>query len=225
MSENLIRRIFTSLLLLSILFISIFINHYSWLLLIILRSTICFFEFSNLSKKIWKKKISYIYFVNLMSFFYLIIFVYSAYYIYLSGLVVIIFIILTCVFSDIGGYTIGKTNGGKKLTKISPNKTISGSIGSFVFSLIPILFIFLMYDTTKNTDLKIYLIDYPNIFTISLLISLFCQIGDLFISYFKRKAKVKDTGSILPGHGGILDRVDGVIFAIPSIFLINKLFF
>jgi len=225
MSENLIRRIFTSLLLLSILFISVFINHYSWLLLIILGSTICFFEFSNLSKKIWKKKISYIYFVNLMSFFYLIIFVYSAYYIYLSGLVVIIFIILTCVFSDIGGYTIGKTIGGKKLTKISPNKTISGSIGSFVFSLIPILFIFLMYDTTKNTDLKIYLIDYPNIFTISLLISLFCQIGDLFISYFKRKAKVKDTGSILPGHGGILDRVDGVIFAIPSIFLINKLFF
>jgi len=225
MSENLIRRIFTSLFLLSILFISLFINQYSWLFLIIIASVICFFEFKNLTNKIWKKKLSTIFHANLISFFYLIFFVYSAYSIYVSAVTIIIFLILVCIFSDIGGYIIGKTIGGKKLTKISPNKTFSGSVGSFVFSLIPILIISMVHNITINFDFKIYLNAYPNIFFLCLLISLFCQMGDLLISYFKRKAKVKDTGSILPGHGGILDRIDGIIFAIPLFFVIDKLFF
>ena len=100
-----------------------------------------------------------------------------------------------------------KTVGGKKLTKISPNKTISGTIGSFIFSIIPI-FLYNFYDSSE----------YPIIIWVVLLslqISLICQIGDLLISYFKRKAKVKDTGSILPGHGGILDRIDGIVFGLP----------
>ena len=118
-----------------------------------------------------------------------------------------LFILLVCIFSDIGGYVVGKTVGGKKLTKISPNKTISGSIGSFLFSIIPI-FLYNFYDRNE----------YPIIILVVLLslqISLICQMGDLLISYFKRKAKVKDTGSILPGHGGILDRIDGIVFGLP----------
>ncbi len=119
-----------------------------------------------------------------------------------------------CIFSDIGGLLFGKIFGGKKLTKISPNKTISGSIGSFILSLslVPI-FYFLLSDQFLNL-LKLILL--------AISVSLFCQIGDLFISYLKRKAKVKDTGDILPGHGGLLDRIDGMIFAIPLGVLISE---
>jgi phosphatidate cytidylyltransferase len=123
---------------------------------------------------------------------------------------VVLFILSICVFSDIGGYIIGKSLGGKKLTKISPNKTISGSFGSFVFSLLPLIY---FQSLITNFNMAI-------LFCFGL--SLLCQLGDLFISYFKRKARVKDTGNILPGHGGILDRIDGIIFAVPisSIFII-----
>ena len=120
-------------------------------------------------------------------------------------------VLLVCIFSDVGGYVVGRSIGGKKLTKISPNKTISGSIGSLFFSIIPV-FIFNTYDGDEY-PVKIF------IFLLCLLISLACQIGDLFISYLKRKAKVKDTGRILPGHGGLLDRIDGIIFAITFVFI------
>ena len=104
-----------------------------------------------------------------------------------------------------------KKIGGAKLTKISPNKTVSGSIGSFCFSVVP-LFIF------NNFDKSEYLHSTNN-FLFCLKLSLVCQLGDLFISYLKRKAKVKDTGKILPGHGGILDRIDGIIFAVPFAYI------
>ena len=120
----------------------------------------------------------------------------------------ILFILSICILSDIGGYIVGKSIGGKKLTKISPNKTISGSIGSFLFSLLPLMFI----------DEIFVKVEFINIIWI-LTISLTCQLGDLFISYLKRLAKVKDTGSFLPGHGGILDRIDGIVFGVPASFL------
>jgi len=117
----------------------------------------------------------------------------------------IIYSLFISINSDIGGLIFGKIFKGKKLTKISPQKTISGSIGSFIFSLslIPIF--------------RQYLLDYDilKLLIITLLISFSSQIGDLFISFLKRKAKVKNTSDLLPGHGGILDRIDGIIFAIP----------
>ena len=133
-----------------------------------------------------------------------------------EGAVGILFVLGICIFSDIGGYIIGKSIGGKKLTKISPNKTISGSFGSFLFSLFP-LGILMILGLAENFSEKIILF--------CLLISLACQLGDLIISYFKRLAKVKDTGKILPGHGGMLDRIDGVIFAIPATLIIHPLVF
>ena len=138
MSGNLIRRVFTSTLLLSLLSIGLFVNKYTWLILILITSIISFFEFNNLIKKIWKGKFLHINVMNLLSISYLIFFIYTSYYIYALGLLEVIFILFVCIFSDIGGYTIGKTVGGKKLTKISPNKTVSGSVGSFIFSLFPI---------------------------------------------------------------------------------------
>ena len=126
----------------------------------------------------------------------------------------LLFILSICFCSDIGGYVIGKSIGGKKLTSISPNKTISGSIGSFFFSILPLV-IFNYFDQYEYSYIF-------NNFLLCLIISLVCQAGDLFISYIKRKAKIKDTGAFLPGHGGILDRLDGVIFAIPfSYFYLN----
>ena len=213
--SNLQKRIFTSFILSAVLLICIFLNKYSFLIIVIIASIICFFEFNNLAKKIWRKKESSIYLVNVVGFFYLIFFTYSAYEIYKSGLSKIIFILLVCIFTDIGGYVVGKSIGGKKLTKISPNKTISGTIGSFIFSLIPIIIFYLFYNITTTNII---------ILTLTILFCLFCslvsQMGDLFISYFKRKAKVKNTGTILPGHGGILDRIDGIVFALPAYFLI-----
>ena len=113
--------------------------------------------------------------------------------------------LLVSVLSDIGGLIVGKNFKGKKLTKISPNKTISGSIGSFAFS---ILLIPLFIDHLIGYNFLILSV-------ITFFISLTSQIGDLFISFLKRKAKIKDTSNLLPGHGGLLDRIDGIIFAIP----------
>ena len=113
--------------------------------------------------------------------------------------------VLIAILSDIGGLVFGKTFKGKKLTKISPNKTISGSIGSIVLSmvLIPIFY----------NEVIIY--DLFTLIILTIVISLISQIGDLFISFLKRKARVKDTSDLLPGHGGLLDRMDGIIFAVP----------
>ena len=137
----------------------------------------------------------------------------------------LLFVILICVFSDTGGYIVGKLIGGKKLTNISPNKTISGSIGSFIFSIFPlIIFLTVFSDSNLNFIAENMKKNVYALIATSLFLSLICQIGDLFISYFKRQAKVKDTGSILPGHGGLLDRIDGLIFVIPVAFIIDLLF-
>tara|TARA_B100000003_G_C10879428_1_gene350568 strand:- start:260 stop:916 length:657 start_codon:yes stop_codon:yes gene_type:complete len=214
--SNLLKRIITSILLAVVLLFCLFYNKNLWLLLLLLVSIISFFEFSKLINKIFKNRNISIALINLITLFYLIFFTFSAYDLAEVN-VNIFFVILVCIFSDIGGYVVGKTVGGKKLTKISPNKTVSGSIGSFVFSFIP-LFIFSILFYEKINSLFI------NLIFLSIFISLISQVGDLFISFFKRKAGVKDTGNILPGHGGILDRIDGMIFAIPVTFIFNEMF-
>jgi len=223
MRKELQKRIFTSLILTFVLLFCLFLNKFSWLILLIIASIISFIEFNNLLKKIWKKNKLSKYLISLIFFVYLLFFIYSASQIYQKSLTGLIFILMICIFSDIGGFTVGKTIGGKKLTKISPNKTISGTIGSFVFSLVPLVIYLLIYEITNNIDFKISNI--VLIVFLSLSISFICQLGDLLISYFKRKAKVKDTGSLLPGHGGMLDRIDGIMFGITAAFIINFLFF
>ena len=126
----------------------------------------------------------------------------------------IFYSILVSILSDIGGLITGRIFRGKKLSKISPKKTISGSIGSFIFSLYLIPF-FVQYFTNYS---------FLSIIIITIFISFISQIGDLFISFIKRKAKVKDTSDLLPGHGGFLDRIDGIIFALPSGLILFNLF-
>jgi len=218
--SNLTKRVLTSFLLLFILSISLFVNKYLFLILLAVGSLISFNEFNNLIKKTFKKKENILKSTQILSVLFFILFIYTSYQIYDQSLVNIIWIISICIFSDTGGFIIGKLIGGKKLTNISPNKTIAGSIGSFIFSLFPLIFI-----SRVNEFFIYYNIHLINLIVISLLLSLVCQLGDLFISYFKRKAKTKDTGYILPGHGGLLDRIDGLIFVLPIAFIIDKIFF
>ena len=132
------------------------------------------------------------------------------------GLNFFLFLIIVCIFTDTGGYIFGKVLKGPRLTKISPKKTYSGVFGSFIISLLSGL-IYIKYLGQKS---KILLeTDLLFIILLILFISLVSQIGDLIISYFKRKAKLKDTGKIIPGHGGFLDRIDGIIFVMPVTYL------
>ena len=215
--EDLKIRLITSILLISILFLSF---NYSYILIIslIIISLISWLEFRNLILKIFKNKSFKSSLLKLLiqttSLLYLTMFSSLVF----SGIlqsnfkIIILFLFCICILSDIGGLLFGKFFKGKKLTKISPNKTISGSIGSFVLSLFLVpIFYFLFEDEFS---------DIGNLIILTILVSFFCQLGDLFISFLKRKAKVKDTGNLLPGHGGILDRIDGILFAVPIGILI-----
>ena len=213
MKEELKKRIITSILLFLLAIFCIFINWPIYILTIILVSGIALNEIAVLIWRIEKSTSTknWIPF-RLISFIYIFfIFMPMAGSFYSLGPVFIYYILLVCIFSDIGGYVIGKKVGGKKLTRISPKKTISGSIGSFCFSIVPLLLFY-------NFDQSEYSYSFNN-FLLCLEISLVCQLGDIFISYIKRKAKVKDTGNFLPGHGGLLDRIDGIIFVIPFVWI------
>ena len=229
MSKNFLNRIITSFFLLSLLFLIIFSHQYIFLLSILIISIIIFIESHNIFSKLIanistvNKTSSEIFnlrflILNLITFCYIFfIFCYFSYEIFkFEGPIFFLYLISICFFTDIGGYAFGKIIGGKKLSKISPNKTISGVIGSFIFSIIPLI-IFLKLDYL-NLELDL------NYVFFNLTVSLVSQLGDLLVSFFKRKAKIKDTGKILPGHGGILDRVDGIIFAIPFSYFLLKLF-
>ena len=122
-----------------------------------------------------------------------------------------IFILLICISTDMGGYVFGKTFKGPKLTSISPKKTYAGMIGSFIFCVV-LFFVLLVMNFINKEFILSYLI-------FILIISSVSQIGDIFISYFKRLSNIKDTGNLIPGHGGLLDRIDGMIFAFPISYL------
>ncbi len=211
-SKNLKKRFITSVPLILLLIFS-FINLFILVISLVIVSIISWIEFKKLIFKIFIKKNFkhkfYKYFFNFLSFIYLLTFSLLVFF----GIseedfkLSMLFLFSICIFSDIGGLLFGKYFKGRKLTKISPNKTISGSIGSFILSLMLVPIFKPFFD-----------IQFSNLYDLILLVffvSFICQLGDLFISYLKRKAKVKDTGYILPGHGGILDRIDGMLFAVP----------
>lgn len=220
MNKELKKRILTSFILLSLLSAMYF---YSFIMIgtLLIMAIIIWIEFYSLISKIIKGK-SYQsrflrYISKSVSLLYLSIFVYFIFAIeshYTDLKIYLLYSVLVAILSDIGGLVFGKIFKGKKLTKISPNKTVSGSIGSFVLSmiLIPIFY----------NELIIY--DLMTLIILTIVISLISQVGDLFISLLKRKAKVKDTSDLLPGHGGFLDRLDGIIFAAPSGVLLLKFF-
>ena len=208
--KQLNKRLFTSLILLFLIAASL--NYLIMLLLlIILISIFALIEFNSLFKKIYKNEnffhfISIILSLTYLLFFSLIIWNYIFPF-EIAQKISLIFLLLICISTDVGGYIFGKILGGKKFTKISPNKTYSGILGSFILSIFFGSFFYLKFDE--------FLILNQHFIIFIFVISLISQLGDLSISYIKRRAKIKDTGSILPGHGGVLDRIDGILFAIP----------
>ena len=211
---NLKKRILTSVFLLSLVAVT-FINSFILIILLILISIFTLIEFNGFFSKIFKNdnfktnifKLS----IRVIALIYLFFF---------SALLFdaitqekpdiklnTIYLLSICICSDVGGFIFGKIFKGKKLTKISPKKTIAGSIGSFILPITLVPFFFNLLPEKFN--------DIFNLILLSIIVAFICQLGDLFISFLKRKAKVKDTGNLLPGHGGLLDRVDGIIFALP----------
>ena len=216
MTQEIKKRIITSFFLITLLYLMYL---YSFILIIslIIIGIIVWIEFYALMSKIFQAES----FNNKL----LLFFVKTVSLIYIASLVYVIciaeaqnanlktqifFAITIAISSDIGGLVVGSLIKGKKLTKISPKKTISGSIGSFCFSLLCVPF-FMDEFIAYNFSILIL---------ITLVVSLVTQVGDLFVSFIKRKANVKDTSDLLPGHGGFLDRVDGIIFAIPFLLFL-----
>ncbi|MDA9740781.1 phosphatidate cytidylyltransferase [Pelagibacteraceae bacterium] len=141
-----------------------------------------------------------------------------------SSLILLIWVIILTISSDIGGYIFGKIFRWKRLTNISPNKTLSGAIGSLIFSIFSILLLGLICKILFQIDLSFFL--KFKYFIFAVILSLSAQLGDIMVSYFKRLDKIKDTGKILPGHGGIFDRIDSLMFStiVANILYYLKLF-
>ena len=206
MKKNLQIRIITSMVLILLLG-SAFLSKIFLVFALLIFSILSIIEFFNISKKIFNKNSFQVIF-NILFIFY--VFIFSLIFFILSNfdyLKIILFSLISCcIGSDLGGYIFGKIFKGPKLTKISPNKTISGSIGSLIFACIFFSSIFYLFTFYFNFQILV----------IGLITSFACQIGDLFFSYLKRKAFLKDTGNFLPGHGGVLDRIDSILLGFPA---------
>ena len=214
MTNETTKRIISSIVLVPFAFFFIIKGSYFFIFFISMCFLITIYEWYQISSKK-----NYFFF----GLFFLILSFYSVYLFREKYFVFFLLVFLTCIGTDIGGYIFGKIFKGPKLIKISPNKTYAGMIGGFFLSII-IAYIFLANNSkiSEYANLKFvydYSISFSHFFLV-LMISLISQIGDLLISYFKRISKVKNTGKIIPGHGGLLDRIDGMIFAFPIAFLI-----
>ena len=207
MDTELQKRILSSIILLPLAFFIIIKGSYYLIFLTMTCFFVSIYEWNRMVKKTEYK---------FLGSFFLILSFYTFYKISINNFGIwIFFVLLVCISTDIGGYVFGKLFKGPKLTKISPNKTYSGMIGGYFLSLIFLLIFMNWINSTTHVEW----------FIITILISTISQIGDIIISYFKRLSKVKDTGKIIPGHGGLLDRIDGMIFAFPIFYLIKLMGF
>ena len=207
MKSELLKRFISSIILLPIIFFIIIKGSILFYFLLLLAFTISVYEWHQMSKN----KSYYLY-----GFIFLIISFLCIYKLRINpdnDFLKLIIVTIICILTDIGGYIFGKFFKGPKLTKYSPNKTYSGVIGGYLLSLSLIIFFI---------NFEIFNGEYLLRFTLFVfLVSTVSQFGDICVSYFKRISKIKDTGNIIPGHGGLLDRIDGMIFAYPFSYLIT----
>ncbi len=210
MKNELLKRILSSIILIPITFFLIFKGSFLFNIFIFFCFLISSYEWHMMCKKKPYYFPGFLFlFFSFLSAFKLINYI-DTYQFFLS-------IIIVCISTDIGGYVFGKILKGPKLTKISPKKTYTGMLGSYFFAILFLNIIYPSFSDFVNpfeTNFKFI------IFII--LVSTFSQLGDIIISYFKRLSKIKDTGKIIPGHGGLLDRIDGMIFAFPFSYIILK---
>ena len=218
MHNEFIIRVLSSLVLIPVAIFFIIKGTYFFNFFILICLSISIYEWYKMSKEIYYKVLGIIFLI--FSFYTAYFFRYEFYGDYLY----FIMILSICIFTDIGGYIFGNLFKGPKLTKISPKKTYSGVIGGYFFSIILMAFFFNNLDSiSEKTNIMFQAQEFGfNNFITTIFISTVSQFGDIVVSYFKRKSKIKDTGKIIPGHGGLLDRIDGMIFAFPSAYLIYK---
>jgi len=208
MSSEFIKRVLSSIILIPITLFFILKGSYLFVFFISICFGLIIYEWHMMSKKK-----SY----RIFGFIFLLISFYTIYKLRIDNdYWLLLFVLTICVSTDIGGYVFGKTFKGPKLTKFSPNKTYSGMIGGYLLSIISA---FVLTNFYFGKELPI------NWFIFVIIISTISQLGDIIISYFKRLSKIKDTGKIIPGHGGLLDRIDGMIFALPFSYLISLIDF
>ena len=214
MKPEIIKRILSSFVLIPIALFFIIKGSFFFTFFIATCFLITLYEWHMMSKKKT---------YNIFGFMFLIFSFYSVYFIRNEldnhGLLIFVLIVLVCVSTDIGGYVFGKLFKGPKLTKISPNKTYAGVFGGYFLSII---FTYILFNYSE-----IFIDQYFGIdeFVWVLIISTVSQVGDIIISYFKRLSKIKDSGKLIPGHGGILDRIDGMLFAFPFYFIFYLIFY
>tara|TARA_B100000941_G_C28476682_1_gene539626 strand:+ start:870 stop:1532 length:663 start_codon:yes stop_codon:yes gene_type:complete len=219
MKKELQKRILSSIILILTALFFIIKGTYFFNFFILICLFVSIYEWHNMSKKKDYK---------IPGIIFLILSFYSAYYFrneFYGDYLYFIMIIFICIFTDIGGYIFGNLFKGPKLTKISPNKTYSGVIGGYLFSIIFIVLFFnYSNEISKIINIKATAkaLSFNN-FILTIFISTISQLGDISVSYFKRKSKIKDTGKIIPGHGGLLDRIDGMLFAFPFSYLLIQL--
>ena len=209
MKEEFKKRILSSVILLPLITFIIFKGSYFFYFLLIITLFISVYEWISM-----KKNNLY----NLIGIIFLSASFYTFYKLRInqdSDYNTLIIVITICVLTDIGGYIFGKTLKGPKLSKISPNKTYAGAIGGIILTLFSIPF-FIFYNLLNVNEIFFSILFF-------VLVSAISQMGDIIISYFKRLSNVKDTGKIIPGHGGLLDRIDGLIFAIPFSYIVLSL--
>jgi len=208
MDNELFKRIVSSLILLPVSMYIIIYDNLIFKLFLVICLIVSLYEWLSM------KKNQLFNFSGLFFLLFTFILAYKLRYDFNENYTYFLITILVCVFTDIGGYIFGKIFKGPKLTKISPNKTYSGMIGGFLLSILAIQILLDLKFLNIDINLSI------NNFLFIFFVSLSSQIGDICISYFKRKSKIKDTGKLIPGHGGLLDRIDGIIFAIPTAYFI-----
>ena len=214
MNNELIKRILSSIILIPIALFFIIKGTYYFNFFILICFVITAYEWHMMSKK---KSYHIFGFIFLIFSFYTVLYLrnYDE-----DGNKIVLLIIIICIATDIGGYIFGKIFKGPKLTKISPNKTYAGMFGGFILAIISTN----QFLVNLNfLGLGSYWEMSSRLFIVVILISLVSQVGDIFISFFKRRSKIKNTGKIIPGHGGLLDRIDGMIFAFPFVFIILKI--
>ena len=202
MSKELVKRILSSIILLPLVFYFLTSGSFLLILFIVLCLIITFYVWNKMSKNKFYK---------IFGFIFLLFSFYTFYHLSIE-LFLLIYAILICISTDIGGYIFGKIFKGPKLTTISPNKTYAGMFGGYLLSLICLVVI---------TNFIDYSIKTFQLILITILLSTVSQVGDIIVSYFKRQANIKNTSNLIPGHGGLLDRIDGMIFAVPVLYLIE----
>ena len=202
MNNELVKRILSSIILIPLTFYCLLSGSFVSIFFIIICFIIACYEWNRMNKNMFNKILGFIF----------LYFAFYAFYDLSIDLFLLIYVILICISTDIGGFIFGKIFKGPKITKISPNKTYAGMIGGYFLSLI-CLSILTNYIDYPGTSFQFFLI--------TILLSTVSQVGDITVSNFKRIAGIKNTGNLIPGHGGLLDRIDGMIFAVPTLYMIE----